>query len=70
METIAVVEELDRHGDVVRRRMVSRLPTRVGRGYASDIMVDDPYVAALHLEIRLDADGALEVADMGSLNGS
>ncbi len=70
METIAFVEELGRNGDVVRRHVIEKLPARIGRGYESDVIVDDPHVASNHLEIRLGADGELEVVDLGSLNGT
>ena len=70
MEAVAYVEELGRHGDVVRRHTLERLPARIGRGYGMDLMVDDPYVAAEHLEIRFAADGGLEAVDLGSVNGT
>jgi hypothetical protein len=34
------------------------------------VVVDDPYVAASHLEIRCAEDGALEAVDLGSKNGT
>lgn len=70
MEAVAFVEELGRHGDVVRRHALKRLPARIGRGYGVDVMVDDPHVAAEHLEIRLTAEGVLEAVDLGSMNGT
>jgi len=70
METIAFIEELGRNGEVVRRHLITKLPSRIGRSLESDVIVDDPYVAANHLEIRMGNDGALEVADLDSLNGT
>jgi hypothetical protein len=70
METVAYVEELGRNGDVVRRHVLQKLPARIGRGYDVDVMVDDPHVAAQHLEVRVAEDGALEAVDLGSLNGT
>lgn len=70
MEALAFVEELGRHGEVVRRHAVKHLPARIGRGYAADVILDDPCVAAEHVEIRQSTDGALEVVDLGSLNGT
>lgn len=70
MDAIAFVEELGRHGEVVRRHALTRLPARIGRGYEVDVVVDDPHVAAEHLEIRLTTEGVLEAVDLGSLNGT
>ena len=70
METLAYVEELGRNGDVVRRHVLQKLPARIGRGYDVDVMVDDPHIAAQHMDIRVAVDGALEAVDLGSLNGT
>ncbi len=70
METLAFVEELGRNGEVVRRHALETLPARIGRGYDADVMLDDPHVAANHLEIRSAADGRMEAVDLGSLNGT
>ena len=70
METLAYVEELGRNGDVVRRHVLQKLPARIGRGYEVDVMVDDPHIAAQHLEVRVAEDGELEAVDLGSLNGT
>lgn len=70
METVAIIEEVGRHGNIVRRHVIEQLPVRIGRGYDAEVFVDDPHVAAMHLEIRLSADGTLEAVDLGSLNGT
>jgi Inner membrane component of T3SS, cytoplasmic domain len=69
MERLAWIEILDRHGDVSVRYPVHAWPLRVGRDYSSDIVLDDPYVAANHLEInRLDG-GRYQLTELGSING-
>jgi hypothetical protein len=70
VEALAFVEELGRNGDVIRRHVLEKLPARIGRGYDADVIVDDPHVAANHLEIRLTEDRGLEAVDLGSLNGT
>ena len=70
MATLAFVEEIGRHGNVVQRHVLHHLPARIGRGYDADVVIDDPHIAAGHLEIRQGADGALEAVDCGSLNGT
>lgn len=70
MEALAFVEELDRDGAVLRRHAIARLPARIGRAYDNDVIVDDPHVAAHHLEIRGGEGGALEAVDLGSINGT
>jgi hypothetical protein len=70
MEALAFVEEIGRNGDVIRRHVLAKLPARIGRGYDADVIVDDPHVAASHLEVRLTQDCRLEAVDLGSLNGT
>ena len=67
------IETLSRQGGVSRRHRVE-LPAeggeiRIGRGYGSNVIVDDPFVAAQHLRITRDGSGTLVVEDMGSANG-
>jgi hypothetical protein len=69
MERLAWIEILDRHGDVVIRHPVYAWPVKLGRAYTSDIVLDDPYVAASHLEINSTADGRYQLNGLGSING-
>ena len=70
METVVFIEEIERNGDVVKRHLIKQLPVCIGRGYEADVIIDDPHVAAKHLEIRWNDDGLLEAVDLGSLNGT
>ena len=70
MEAIMFVELLGRHGEVLERHVIDKLPARLGRSYQSDVILDDVHVAAEHVEIRLSAEGGLEIADLGSVNGT
>lgn len=70
---LALVERLGRHGEVLERW---RLPVPaggsvcIGRDLHADVLLlDDPHVALLHAHLQRDADGALQIADAGSLNG-
>jgi hypothetical protein len=68
-----VVEVLDSHGRVHARERL-RLPGdrrsfTVGRSAAADVMLDDPFVAALHVTIEVTPEGLLLATDMGSVNG-
>lgn len=69
MEALAFVEIVDRHREVVSRHPVHVWPVTVGRSYASDVIVDDPFVAPLHLTIEPVADDRFRVSDLGSVNG-
>jgi len=69
LEPLAFVEVLGRHGEVLARHPVWRWPSRVGRGYEMDIILDDPFVAPGHLEIREAPNGKYAVADLESVNG-
>ncbi|HEV2735702.1 MAG TPA: FHA domain-containing protein, partial [Longimicrobiaceae bacterium] len=63
-----ILEVVDAGG--VRSRMrLDTLPLTVGRGYANDLILDDPYVDGRHARIGLDEAGALVVEDLGSVNG-
>lgn len=63
------IEILNRHGGVIARHRCTGDTIRIGRGYANDVMLDDPYVAAEHLTVRRDAEGRLVAEDLGSANG-
>ena len=41
----------------------------MGRGYEMDVILDDPFVASAHLEIREAADGRYAFTDLESVNG-
>lgn len=64
-----VVEVLDRGGRVAERVRLAALPAVIGRGYGSDVILDDPFADAAHARLVSDATGALAVEDLGSANG-
>jgi hypothetical protein len=63
------VEILSRQRDVLTRHRIAGDVLSIGRGYGNDVVLDDPHVAADHLRIRRDEDGALVAEDLGSING-
>jgi FHA domain len=70
MGTLAYVEVLKRNGEVLARHAVTELPCYIGRGYDSDVLIDDPYIDTTHLEIEeIEPEGAL-VNDLESVNGT
>jgi hypothetical protein len=65
-----ILEVLDTRAGAVRTRLrLDALPLTIGRGYANDLILDDPYVDARHARITRDEEGRLRVEDLGSLNG-
>jgi hypothetical protein len=68
-----VVEVLDSHGRVhVRQRLAlpaDRRSFTVGRSAAADVMLDDPFVAALHVTFDVTPEGLFRATDLGSVNG-
>ena len=48
---------------------LDRLPLTLGRALSNDIIVDDPYVDAVHARISLDDSGAVVIEDAGTING-
>ncbi len=70
MGKIAFVEILDRRGNIRERVKVESFPVTVGRGYANAVIVDDRLVNTEHLRLSLDAEGAIIVEDLNTLNGT
>lgn len=70
---VVVVEVLDSHGRVHARERLSLSADRssftVGRSAEADVMLDDPFVAALHVTIEVTPEGLSRATDMGSANG-
>jgi FHA domain len=69
MEEIIWVEVLSRHRDVVARHRCVGPVVRIGRDYANDVVIDDPYVAPRHVRVMRDGAGVLVAEDLGSANG-
>ncbi|MES2356682.1 MAG: FHA domain-containing protein [Pseudomonadota bacterium] len=69
MDEIIWVEVLSKHRDVVARYRCSGPEIHIGRGYDNDVVVDDPYVAPVHICVARDERGALVATDLGSANG-
>lgn len=69
METLAVVEVLGRRGEVIAREKIHSLPATIGRGFDSDVILDDEFVAPHHLQLEAAADGGFRVSDLGTVNG-
>lgn len=69
MDEVIWVEVLTRHREVAARYRVAGPEIRIGRGYANDVILDDPHVALEHLRIRRGDDRALIAEDIGTLNG-
>lgn len=69
MEKIAWVEILDRHGNVSSRRPVYAWPLKIGRAYTNDLVLDDPYADASHLEIHPAENGSYTTINPGNASG-
>ena len=68
METLALIELLDRDGQPHRRVRVTQWPVRIGRAIDCDLVLDDPHVAAHHASLVHDEDG-VHVVPAPSVNG-
>ena len=68
-----VVDILDHHGRVTARQRIVVDPANprftVGRSVLADVLVDDPHVAPIHVDISVQPDGAIIATDRGSING-
>jgi hypothetical protein len=63
------VEVLSRQRDVIARHRCVGPEISIGRGYANDVVLDDPYVAPRHLRIVRSPAGAWVAEDLGSAGG-
>ena len=68
METLALIETLDRDGQPRQILRVSQWPVRIGRAIDCDLVLDDPHVAPHHATLEMREDG-LHVVPAPSLNG-
>jgi hypothetical protein len=57
METLALIETLDRDGQPRQVLRVHQWPVRIGRAIDCDLVLDDPHVAAHHVTLALHEDG-------------
>jgi pSer/pThr/pTyr-binding forkhead associated (FHA) protein len=64
-----ILEILDHFGRVRERHRVEHFPFSIGRGYDSDIILDDPYISPQHLVLEM-GEGNLTLKDLNSTNGS
>ncbi len=73
MEAVMVVEVLSGHHRVRTRyhfgAVGGEARCTVGRSVACDVVLDDPFVAAVHARISVDAEGRVTVTDLESING-
>ena len=68
METLALIELLDRDGQPRASVRAAQWPLSVGRSIDCDIVLDDPHVAPHHASFVLRADG-LHVEPLHTVNG-
>jgi hypothetical protein len=64
-----ILEIRDRRRGVPEYRALTQLPLTLGRGMSNDVIIDDPYVDAVHARIVADDSGAIMLEDLGSVNG-
>jgi hypothetical protein len=68
METLALIEALDRDGHPRQVLRVTQWPVRIGRAIDCDLVLDDPHVAAWHATLARHDDG-VHVTPAATLNG-
>ena len=70
---LVIVETLGALGRVQARDRIVLTPEKtrvtIGRSAEADVILDDPYAAALHACIEAAPDGTILVSDLGSANG-
>jgi hypothetical protein len=68
METLALIELLDRDGQPRQTVRVTAWPVRIGRAIDCDVVLDDPHVAGHHADLAWHEDG-VHVEPAPSVNG-
>ena len=68
MGALAVIDIQERDGHYRQRHEVQRWPVSIGRGLDNDIVLDDPHVAARHLDLR-EEDGQVRFTVGETRNG-
>jgi pSer/pThr/pTyr-binding forkhead associated (FHA) protein len=68
METLALIELLDRDGQPRQSLRVTAWPIRIGRAIDCDVVLDDPHVAAHHADLVAREDG-VHIEPAPSVNG-
>ncbi|MEP6505777.1 MAG: FHA domain-containing protein [Betaproteobacteria bacterium] len=68
METLALIELLDRDGQPRQTLRVSQWPVRVGRAIDCDLVIDDPHVAAHHADLVW-REGGVHIEPAATVNG-
>jgi len=68
METLALIELLDRDGLPRQAVRVAGWPVRIGRAISCDVVLDDPHVAAHHADLVEHEDG-IHVVPAATVNG-
>lgn len=65
-----ILEITDARGRLRERIRLGAERVTLGRAYDGTVVLDDPYVDPIHLELVSREDGSIEFADPGSLNGT
>lgn len=69
MAPLGYIEVLDGKGAVSERVAIESFPIRIGRAYTNHVILGDPYICPMHLEIAPDDRGRLIARDLESING-
>ncbi|HEX4509371.1 MAG TPA: FHA domain-containing protein, partial [Burkholderiaceae bacterium] len=68
METLALIEVLDREGFPRQSVRIAQWPARIGRAVDCDLVLDDPHVAPHHASLIV-GDGGVHVVPSPTING-
>jgi len=67
---MVILEIVGAEGKLPRIERISQNSVSIGRGYDNDIVLDDPYVDAHHLQLELNDEGLWHANDLNSENGT
>ena len=69
-DKLALLEWVDTQGRLLRSQPVHAWPLSLGRGWASDAVLDDAFVAEQHARIERDEQGVLTLRVLATVNGA
>ena len=65
-----IIEQVSRSQKLLHQHKVTGSAVSIGRGYDNDVILNDPYLCARHLNLSIDEQGQWQAYDNNSINGS
>lgn len=70
MDTMIIVEVLEKSGKIHERCKITHFPATIGRAYDCDVILQDDYVSPQHARLTCNESGEILLSDLDSENGT